>query len=129
METMLLFAVLSGTVLLSVFRNRCLFSTRIVSLAVVMALSGCFATTNLLAQETSGDIGNITWDYDSVSRKLTIGGMGHMGGFDDYYGNRKDRPWDDFAGDIKKVIIGDNVQSIGACAFSECINIDSVCVF
>lgn len=128
METMLLFAVLSGTVLLSVFRHRCLFSTRIVSLAVVMALSGCFATTNLLAQETSGDIGNITWDYDSVSRKLTIGGMGHMGGFDDYYGNRKDRPWDDFAGDIKKVIIGDNVQSIGACAFSECINIDSVCV-
>lgn len=131
METMLLFAVLSGAVLLSVFRHRFLFSTRIVSLAVVMALLGCFTTTNLLAQETSGICGtNLTWEYDASTQTLTISGTGAMYDYKEIdYSHivaiaSSSAPWNGYS--VKTIIVRDGVTVIGSGAFWGMAGVDKV---
>ena len=62
---------------------------------------------------TCGD--NVTWSYDTSTYTLTISGTGAM--YDFEYNNR---PWGDFKGVIKKVVINNGVTKIGDSAFNDC---------
>lgn len=69
----------------------------------------------------SGSCGdNINWTYNSEKKELNINGYGKM--YD--YGWRNRAPWRNFK--INSVIIGDKIESIGRCAFLNCIYLDSI---
>lgn len=56
---------------------------------------------------------NLTWEYDSVNRTLTISGTGAM---DDFYGVGG-APWYAVHSRVDTVVIGDGVTTIGSHAF------------
>lgn len=51
---------------------------------------------------------------------------GKLANMNDYDLDRKKTPWKKFKNEIRKVVIGDGVVNIGACAFAECSNIQDV---
>lgn len=64
---------------------------------------------------------NLTWQLDS-SGTLTVSGTGNM----DEALDRTPCPWKDLKDDIKKVVIGKGVTSIGMGMFSYCNNLTSL---
>lgn len=75
--------------------------------------------------ETSGTFGNLTWsltksvgsaDYDV----LTISGIGQMSG--------SSSPWSYYKNNIKTIVIGDGVTSIGEAAFDGFSNVTSLTI-
>ena len=74
----------------------------------------------------NGTCGNgVYYAYDSSTNTLTISGTGAMM---DYY-DLSERPWDSYASDIQKVVIGAGVTSIGMHAFLNCLNLTTVTVY
>lgn len=79
------------------------------------------------AQDTGGYCGDlnsnegkdVTWSY--ADNTLTITGEGKMQDGGDY-------PWDPFRSDIKKLVIGNGVTSIGQRAFEGCVDLPSVTI-
>ena len=69
---------------------------------------------------------NLTWKFTSSDGTLTISGTGNMTNFVD---NRY-VPWCSLSlyNEIKKVVIGDGVTSIGNCAFDCCTSLTSVII-
>lgn len=66
------------------------------------------------AQPSSGSCGdNATWEYDNGT--LTISGTGAM---DDYTDDPSSTPWAAYRTSVTKVVIGDNITSVGNCAFN-----------
>ena len=66
------------------------------------------------AQATSGSCGaNATWEYDNGT--LTISGTGAM---DDYTDDPSSTPWAAYRTSVTKVVIGDDITSVGNCAFN-----------
>ena len=71
---------------------------------------------------TGGTCGeNLNWTVDEEGT-LTISGTGEM--YD--YTDEGDAPWN--ADEVKNVVIGDGVTSIGECAFLSCDKIESVTI-
>ena len=71
------------------------------------------------ASGTCGD--NLTWTLDD-NGTLTISGSGAMADYDDpYY-----QPWNNQRNSINKVVIGDEVTSIGKNAFANCPGLKAV---
>ena len=78
-----------------------------------------------------GRTGDCRWEYDKESNALTITGDGRM---EDYkYGFDAERgvhnlssPWKDFSSEIKEVIIGEGVTSIGDGSFAGCSHLVEV---
>ena len=74
---------------------------------------------------TSGKFGNFTWEVSksdansTVYDVLTISGSGEMNG---------KYPWSDYKKQIKTVIIGEGVTSIGDMAFNGCSSLKSVTI-
>ncbi|WP_024862243.1 leucine-rich repeat protein [Ruminococcus flavefaciens] len=64
---------------------------------------------------------NLTWQLDS-SGTLTVSGTGNM----DEALDRTPCPWKDLKDDIKKIVIGKGVTSIGMGMFSYCNNLTSL---
>ena len=58
--------------------------------------------------------GNLTWTLDDEGT-LTVSGTGEMGNWQSYHS-----PWNNYTGEIKKVVIGEGVTSISSYAFLEC---------
>lgn len=72
---------------------------------------------------TSGSCGtNVTWSYDSTAKKLTISGTGAMTD----YAALNSIPWYSERANIKSVVVGSGVTSIGDGAFSGCSNLSSI---
>ena len=103
-------------------------------LCVAMIATAIFSISAVSAAEVAnGTCGsNLTWTLDSEGT-LTIDGTGIM-----YNYSNKDRenadgtvtdlsaPWVIYAADIKKVVIGENVNSIGENAFEACTALETV---
>lgn len=68
---------------------------------------------------TCGD--NLTWSLDGTGA-LTISGNGTMTSWT----KTDDVPWNSYFSDIKSVVFTGNVTSIGAYAFSTCVNLISI---
>jgi len=68
---------------------------------------------------------NLTWEL-SDDGFLTIEGTGIMAKYSGYEGH--EAPWYGSVDKIKKIVIGEGVTSIGACAFSDCVNCEEVSV-
>lgn len=99
---------------------------RIASKLLTILLVLCMALTLLpgtaLATEAAGIcVDGLTWSLSNGI--LTIQGTGDMS---DYSMNSI--PWHDYYREIHTVIIGNNVTSIGDCAFSNCYSITSVTI-
>ncbi len=81
-------------------------------------------TTKVSAESYSGTCGNdITWTFDDSTGELLITGTGTM---KDY--QSKNSPWEAYEGDIKSVVIGSGVTTIGENLFYNCDNLTSVTI-
>ena len=64
---------------------------------------------------------NVIWEFDPETGVLTISGEDEMA---DCVG--ENNPWHAYLADIKAVVVGDGVTSIGSCAFQDCVALQSV---
>jgi|GEM_PF-1779457 len=94
-----------------------------VSVSAYAVLSEC-SDTSEAASDGSGSCGkNVTYVFDSSTGTLTINGSGDMSSY-----SYKDAPWYSYRADVKKVIIGSGVTSIGDYAFCGCSSLSSVTI-
>ena len=84
------------------------------------------------AADPSGTCGdNLTWNYDTSTKTLTISGTGAMNDYSSVdYNNAKvtNAPWKEYYNTMKTVIISDGVTNIGAYAFRGCSGLTSVSI-
>ena len=90
---------------------------RLLSMLLVLALLPLFAAS----AESSGSCGaKLTWVCaDGV---LTVTGKGPM----DDFGSVQEQPWNQLAGQISRVVIGNGVTTVGGNAFAGCRGLTSV---
>ena len=84
--------------------------------------------TTLTNSRTNGGE-DVTWEVtdtnnDGIFETLTISGSGAMADYD----NNVDQPWYPFVNNIKNVVIGAGVTSIGKNAFNSCSELTSVII-
>ena len=82
-----------------------------------------FATTGANAEVVSDTLlTGVTWSFDTETGVLELGGGYHTGNFKS---NSTDA-WRKYRTQIRKVIIGDSILSIGSSAFYGCTNLEEV---
>lgn len=91
-------------------------------LLAVLMLAGCLSAAFSVSAVGDTD-GNITWDYNTSTKKLTISGNGVMNDYEDY-----GQPWYAYHEEIKTVVINSGVTSIGNRAFGRCKAISSISI-
>ena len=69
----------------------------------------------------NGTTGSCTWSFDTKTGTFTVDGSGAMGNYPTV-----DLPWYDYRDEIKKVVIGNRVTSVGDHAFYGCNNLTEV---
>ncbi len=80
------------------------------------------------AEVQTGSCGdNLTWQYDTDTKALTITGTGKMSNYY-YYLDEGYAPWYEYQGDIAKILIADGVTSIGNYAFYYCTSLTSITI-
>lgn len=92
-------------------------------LCVAMIATAILSISAVTAAEVAnGECGStLTWSLDDEGT-LTISGEGYMYSYTD----TEPAPWASYAADIKKVVIGDDILSVGAYAFAGCAALESV---
>jgi len=85
----------------------------------VVPMEVCASGTEIVNYGECGD--NLTWELNSKG-VLKIKGSGPM---DDYFG-WFEVPWEYEGQDIKRIIIGKNVTSIGCYAFTGCLTLKTI---
>lgn len=73
---------------------------------------------------------NLTWEYDTETKVLTISGTGAMSDFDYYPGGMR-APWvkiNRIYNNLETVVISDGVTSIGEYAFYYCENLKNITI-
>ena len=71
-------------------------------------------------------MGNIQWTLDEENT-LTVTGEGEIQDVDvSLYGDWDLTPWNDYAENIKKIVIGEGITYIGLFAFCDCINVEEI---
>ena len=96
--------------------------TRIKQISIwLIALIGLITAFGAAAQN-SGNTGPLRWEYNAGTNTLSITGTGAMPN----YAYTDDQPWKAFQSEIKTVIIGDNVTTIGERAFAACKALQNV---
>jgi hypothetical protein len=69
----------------------------------------------------------VIWTFDEETGTLTIWGTGDMYDYTiSSVDGSSDHPWADFRDEIKSIVIGDDVTSIGDSAFSDCDYLEEV---
>ena len=97
----------------------------LLALAMLFALmpTAAFADdsteNNIITYDCGKNGDKVTATLDTVTGTLTISGNGEMADYNSHY----NQPWANQRSSIKKVVIGDEVTSIGDNAFSYCTNL------
>lgn len=65
---------------------------------------------------------DVTWSFDSETKKLTISGSGQM----TEYSNKNDVPWASNANYISTITIEEGITSIGNFSFSGFMNLETI---
>ena len=94
----------------------------LLAVAMMLALlpTAAFAEDSTTIKYDCGENGNnVIATLDTVTGVMTISGTGKMADYDRLY----KQPWANQGSSINKVVIGNNVTSIGDNAFSGCINL------
>ncbi len=90
------------------------------------AYAGKITAMTPVASGTCGKVNpeDVTWRLEGEAGhyRLIISGTGAMADYDNY----DDQPWNSYAGDIKTVVIGNGVTTIGNYAFNGCSNLTSI---
>ncbi|MBQ7500570.1 MAG: leucine-rich repeat domain-containing protein, partial [Clostridia bacterium] len=106
--------------------------TRILTIILSLLLIVPIITTTSFAEKVSGTCGeNLTWEYDTETKTLTVSGEGDMedfflvlyensGGYGNFAG------WKDYRGEIEKLVVEEGVTSIGDNSFSNCVKLTEV---
>ena len=91
-------------------------------LSVVMLLSICTCVPMVAHAADSGKCGaNVSYTYNSSTKKLTVSGTGAMWNF------IEDNPgWYDYRAEIRSIEVGTGVTKIGDYAFAYCENVTAV---
>ena len=76
------------------------------------------------AEDNTGGVTSVAWNFDSTTGTLTISGKGAMA----TYVTKKGVPWYDYCSQITSVVVEDSVTSIGQYAFHNCTNLTSVTI-
>jgi hypothetical protein len=77
--------------------------------------------------DASGTCGtNLTWTYEEATQTLTISGAGAMKDF--LLGSSNTAPWKSYSSVIQRVVIGEEVTSIGKYAFSYFKSLTSITI-
>lgn len=98
---------------------------RITSMFLCMLiLASVFTGFSITANAASGTTGTCKWSFNASTGKLSISGTGKM----EEYSLSNPAPWAEYAADIKSVVIGAKVTSIGDYSFTACINLTSVSI-
>ncbi len=80
------------------------------------------SSENVLAETQGGTCGeNLTWEFDSETRVLTISGIGPMTTFEN-----SNVPWKSVTNKIKTIVVDSGVTSIGNYAFYSCSNVKRI---
>ena len=91
-------------------------------LTLVMLLSIFTAVPVVAHADSSGKCGaNVSYTYNSTTKKLTISGTGAMSNF-----TESDPGWYDYRGDIRSIEVGSGVTKIGEYAFAYCAKVTAV---
>ena len=95
----------------------------LLAVAMLFALmpTAAFAATEVASGTCGAEGSNLTWTLDSDGT-LTISGTGAMKEYEDY----TQRPWVAHKNEIKKVVIGEEVTTIGKHAFEDCSQLSTV---
>ena len=89
--------------------------------ATFQAYFDFFSAPPSVAADTEGTCGeNVIWSFDEASGTLTITGSGAMKNFASV------GPWSAFAENLKKVVIGEGVTTVGTNAFYFCQKLEEV---
>ena len=75
---------------------------------------------------TCGD--DARWSFNVSSKTLTISGTGSIDRYKtvDLFSTEVNRPWQEVADQIEKVVIGEGITNLGSHAFSYCNNLEEV---
>lgn len=90
------------------------------NISVIVALILAVANISYVAADNSKCGKNVTYNYSDGVLKLS--GSGEM--YD--YEKGTSRPWDKYRNNIKKIIIGDGITTVGDWAFYECENLSQI---
>ncbi len=105
---------------------------------IIAALLALLLTLNCTlipayAASASGTCGESAfWSYDAQTATLTISGTGAMDGFERFtavngkLATTEPAPWKSYINDIRTIIIGEGITSIGQSAFSGCYNLENL---
>ena len=87
-----------------------------------MLLVGC-GSKSVKATDDAGACGSgVEYSFSATTNKLTISGSGDMQDF----AKAEDAPWYAYRAAIEKVVIGENVKSIGDYAFYHCTALEKI---
>ena len=100
---------------------------QILSALIILCMLLAVAPMAAYAAATNGACGdNLTWEYTSSTRALTISGTGDMNDYSNSYS--ASAPWKNFRSEIAIIKIGEGVTSIGTYAFYYCQGLTSVTI-
>ena len=94
------------------------FAKKTISLVLVLLL---MLTVMPLAFAESGEAGNLRWDFNASSGKLTLTGTGAMQNF-----AAGAEPWHTKSASVRSVVIGENITTIGSNAFKGYTNLTDI---
>ncbi|TQS83154.1 MAG: hypothetical protein A3Q59_03360 [Methanomethylophilus alvi] len=103
------------------------FTAAVLSLCAIYLESsdGSDAESEVSYSGTCGT--NAAYSFDPLTGTLTISGTGSMDDYDSGY-EREAAPWYSFRSDVKMLIIGDDITSVGDFAFYYCTSLASVTI-
>ena len=90
-----------------------------------------FEKEHIINGETSGECGdNLSYTFNTYTGDLQIYGTGDMDNYDSlsWIETWNHAPWHREADKVKNVVISEGVTSIGACAFDNCVNVQSISI-
>ena len=80
-----------------------------------------FAQANILVDTTA----TITWNFDSATGTLTVGGYGRTKNYNTSYATMN-TPWKDHVNNIKKIVVEEGVTGLGDYTFGFCFYVEEI---
>ena len=104
-----------------------LFKRLLSLILTVIMLVSMFSASAIVSHADEGVCGDsLTWRFSPASGVLTILGEGEMYDFEHSIRDPLAAPWSNYRSEIKKVILGSGITSIGEFAFAECTALESI---